>query len=677
MRQPKTTLPAGSVQNGCLLCGRGILLTGNEGEALMISWRDDYLWAGLILLCINLVHFAQQKKLRDQNTILFFRMIYLGMLVCVLGIFMSAVQTQKIQAGRLPVLLAVTCVYAIYALLPYEVLCFIVTRLEYSAAQRRRVERIGMIPVAVAAGLVLLNIPFAFLASISDSGLIQIGVLYPYYVNGILLYYLFDCSYLWAYRKDLGGQNWKPLMEACAIMVIGVFSQYYLHIHMFFGLSAAVSVSILHLTLKNPHAYMNPGTQTFNAQYFEIWIAERLGAPRRGNLVAVEICHLDQIARLYDTGVSAGLAGKVAELLGELSPNPYVFQISPSRFVVWTTTEARANQLLQQSAERFAYPFLIDGISIRCSAVIAQISLERQLSSTGKVSAYLDFCLQQADCREDIHVIHDSPALQTRFDYEVEVERYLEEALEQDLFQVWYQPVYSVERKCFVALEALSRLQHPKLGWIPPELFIRLAGRAGLLTQIMPRQLRKICQFAQNHQEIFPTIQNIKINLSPQELADAGYCHELLAIIRESGLSPAWFQFEVTESTATQYTDDLKRCIQQLQRAGVKLCLDDFGSGYANLNTVLRLPFSVIKLDRSLLFGLCENQAVAAFYENIVSILKQMGFTVIAEGVETQEEVRCLSSWGVDQIQGYYFSKPQPQEQLIKLLQMQTSDQRS
>ena len=192
----------------------------------------------------------------------------------------------------------------------------------------------------------------------------------------------------------------------------------------------------------------------------------------------------------------------------------------------------------------------------------------------------------------------------------------------------------------------------------------------------MPRQLRKICQFAQNHQEIFPTIQNIKINLSPQELADAGYCHELLTIIRESGLSPAWFQFEVTESTATQYTDDLKRCIQQLQRAGVKLCLDDFGSGYANLNTVLRLPFSVIKLDRSLLFGLCENQAVAAFYENIVSILKQMGFTVIAEGVETQEEVRCLSSWGVDQIQGYYFSKPQPQEQLIKLLQMQTSDQR-
>ena len=130
----------------------------------------------------------------------------------------------------------------------------------------------------------------------------------------------------------------------------------------------------------------------------------------------------------------------------------------------------------------------------------------------------------------------------------------------------------------------------------------------------------------------------------------------------------------MTESTATQYTDDLKRCIQQLRRAGVKLCLDDFGSGYANLNAVLRLPFSVIKLDRSLLSGLCEDQAVAAFYGNTVSILKQLGFTVIAEGAETREEVRCLSSWGVDEIQGYYFSKPLPPERLAELLQTQDPD---
>ena len=669
MRRRKTAPGSWRSEDGRLRPGRG-----SEGEARMINWRDGNLWAGLILLCINLIHFAQQKKLRDQNTTVFFRMIYLGMLVCALEIFICAVQNQKVQAGRLPVLLAVTCVHAAYALLPYVVLCFITTRLEYSAPQRRRVERFGRIPAIAAAGLVLLNIPFPFLVSVSDGGLMQIGVLHPYYVNGILLYYLFDCSYLWAYRRELGGQDWKPLLEACAILVAGVVFQYYLHIYMVFGLSAAIAVSILHLTLKNPYAYLNPGTQTFHSRYFEIWIAERLDAPRRGNLVAVELCRLDQIARLYDAGTCTGLAAKAAELLWELSPNPYVFQLSPSRFAVWTTTEARADRLLQQSAERFAHPFQIEGISIRCPAVIAQISLEQPLSDAGKVSAYMDFCLQQADCRGDVRVVHDSPALQARFDYEVEVERYLKEALERDLFQVWYQPVYSVERRRFVALEALSRLHHPKLGWLPPELLIRLAGHAGLLTQIMPRQLRKICRFVQDHPEILQTIQDIKINLSPQELADAGYCRELLAIIRESGLSPERFQFEVTESTATQYTDDLKRCIQQLRRAGVKLCLDDFGSGYANLNAVLRLPFSVIKLDRSLLSGLCEDQAVAAFYGNTVSILKQLGFTVIAEGAETREEVRCLSSWGVDQIQGYYFSKPLPPERLAELLQTQDPD---
>ena len=634
----------------------------------MINWRDGNLWAGLILLCINLIHFAQQKKLRDQNTTVFFRMIYLGMLVCALEIFICAVQNQKVQAGRLPVLLAVTCVYAAYALLPYVVLCFITTRLEYSAPQRRRVERFGRIPAIAAAGLVLLNIPFPFLVSVSDGGLVQIGVLHPYYVNGILLYYLFDCSYLWAYRRELGGQDWKPLLEACAILVVGVVFQYYLHIYMVFGLSAAIAVSILHLTLKNPHAYLNPGTQTFHFRYFEIWIAERLDAPRRGNLVAVELCRLDQIARLYDAGTCTGLAAKAAELLWELSPNPYVFQLSPSRFAVWTTTEARADRLLQQSAERFAHPFQIEGISIRCPAVIAQISLERPLSDAGKVSAYMDFCLQQADCRGDVRVVHDSPALQARFDYEVEVERYLKEALEQDLFQVWYQPIYSMERKGYVSLEGLSRLKHPALGWISPELFIKIAVKNGWSTKITQLQLEKVCRFIKDNESALQGIHNIKINLSPCELLETGYCEKLLAIIRENAIPFSRIQFEITETTATQYTKETFDFIKTLQMAGVGLCLDDFGSGYANLNTVLRLPYSTVKIDRSLLKGICDSPQKADFYKDLFGIIKKQGFSVVAEGVETEPEAKLLSGWNIDLFQGYYFSKPLPEEELIPLL---------
>ena len=102
--------------------------------------------------------------------------------------------------------------------------------------------------------------------------------------------------------------------------------------------------------------------------------------------------------------------------------------------------------------------------------------------------------------------------------------------------------------------------------------------------------------------------------------------------------------------------------------AGIGLCLDDFGSGYANLNSVLKLPFSVIKMDRSLLSDICTDEKAAALYRNTVSVLRNMGYTVVAEGVETLAELELLSSWGVDMIQGFYFSPPVSRSKLLELL---------
>lgn len=107
---------------------------------------------------------------------------------------------------------------------------------------------------------------------------------------------------------------------------------------------------------------------------------------------------------------------------------------------------------------------------------------------------------------------------------------------------------------------------------------------------------------------------------------------------------------------------------ESLQTAGIGLCLDDFGSGYANLNTVMQLPFSVIKLDRSLLFHICTDKNAALFYQSIVSAFCRLGYRIVAEGVETQEEMELLRSWNVDMIQGYYFSRPLPPDDLLRLL---------
>lgn len=121
-------------------------------------------------------------------------------------------------------------------------------------------------------------------------------------------------------------------------------------------------------------------------------------------------------------------------------------------------------------------------------------------------------------------------------------------------------------------------------------------------------------------------------------------------MVKEFDLCGSYFQFEITETVATDYSEKLFEIVQLLGDEGIEICLDDFGSGYANLNTVLKLPFSAIKLDRSLLQGVEDDPQIAQFYQNIVSVLQSIGYSVIAEGVETEEELKLVSKWGVNMV---------------------------
>ena len=181
----------------------------------------------------------------------------------------------------------------------------------------------------------------------------------------------------------------------------------------------------------------------------------------------------------------------------------------------------------------------------------------------------------------------------------------------------------------------------------------------------MPQQIRKICRFLQTHAVELSGIETIKINLSPVELVKEGYCEQLIEIIRSYDIPMEMFQFEVTETDATEYTKELEHCIEILQKNGIRLCLDDFGSGYANLSNILQLPFSVVKMDRSLLQGICENETSAIFYHSMIDILHSIGYQIVSEGVETEKEAELLADWNVDMIQGYYYAKPQSAESVL------------
>ena len=298
-----------------------------------------------------------------------------------------------------------------------------------------------------------------------------------------------------------------------------------------------------------------------------------------------------------------------------------------------------------------------------------------KLGTGGLVLDYAEYLESLAARSGGTEVIQNDRKNRDSFYYNKQVEQFLHRAIDEDLFEVYYQPVYSLHQQRFVTLEALSRLRHPTLGWISPDIFIRLAEKNHLISQITELQLRRVCRFLRENPALRASIANVKINLSPLDLIHSDGGSHLIRILDEYGLPYSCFQFEITETVATEYSASLTRVAESFQAAGIGLCLDDFGSGYANLNTVMQLPFSVIKLDRSLLFHICTDKNAALFYQSIVSAFCRLGYRIIAEGVETQEEMELLRSWNVDMIQGYYFSRPLPPGELLRLLTEEAVEQ--
>lgn len=218
---------------------------------MFTDWHNSFLWVGLILQCFNLTHFIQQRKLRDRNTLLFYQLMFLGIVVCLLGLVLKAFQDKRIPLSEFTVTGLATCIYLAQIMLPGTLLRFITSRLRYSAA-RRRIELVSRLLTLCGTALVILNIPFVLISYVSESGRLENGPLFRLYVLYMLAYYLLDLGYVWYRRQELGIHNRRAMTEACVCAIIGLIFQHFLHAQLFFGFTLAVAVTFLYLTLKTP-----------------------------------------------------------------------------------------------------------------------------------------------------------------------------------------------------------------------------------------------------------------------------------------------------------------------------------------------------------------------------------------------------------------------------------------
>jgi EAL domain-containing protein (putative c-di-GMP-specific phosphodiesterase class I) len=242
------------------------------------------------------------------------------------------------------------------------------------------------------------------------------------------------------------------------------------------------------------------------------------------------------------------------------------------------------------------------------------------------------------------------------------------DALKDDRVEVFYQPIYSVEKGHFSSAEALVRIRDVDGSIVPPGQFISVAEETGLIDQLGERVFEKVCQFIQRERIWKFEIEYIEVNLSVRQCEARALAGKYQAIMEQYDIKPSMINLEVTESASIRRRNVLIQNMEKLIEYGVSFSLDDFGNGESNLNYIVDMPVEIVKFDRDMTKSYFDNSKGRLVMETVTRMILNLGLKIVSEGVETEEQLETMKQLGVQYIQGFYFSKPLPQDEFIRFV---------
>lgn len=333
------------------------------------------------------------------------------------------------------------------------------------------------------------------------------------------------------------------------------------------------------------------------------------------------------------------------------------------------STAQKAVKVARKIHEKISEPFSLSGNSIFITLNIGIASFESEYSSPEEILRDADIAMHHAKETGSGAAIFDT-ALRARFLDRIKLESDLRFAIERKELSMHYQPLIALKDGEIIGFEALLRWQHASRGSISPAEFIPIAEDSGLIIPITTWILEQTCTQIAKWRLLAPNYNDliVSVNISGKHLVHESLIDDVEKSLTAAGLPPAALKLEITESAAMENAERTIQILNRLKELGVMLSIDDFGTGYSSLSHLHRLPFDTLKIDRSFVYSVGEKGENSEILQTIISLAKNLKMRVIAEGIETENQLALLQNLGCDYGQGYLMSKPMPAEVMDKLL---------
>ena len=414
-------------------------------------------------------------------------------------------------------------------------------------------------------------------------------------------------------------------------------------------------------------------------------LQDRLGqavaaAQRTGRAVWVMLIDLDRFKFVNDSmGHKAGdvlLMTVAARLRGALRDADTVARLSGDEFVVLLCEpeeQPLSADIIARLMEAVAQPVML-GIKeffVTCSIGVAAYPLDG--TPADSLIEMADIAMYRAKKLGRNTFQFYTPAMNEEASERLRIEGALRSALERNEFVLHYQPQVDLRSGRIVGMEALIRWQHPEMGMVAPDRFIGVAEETGLIVPIGAWVLRTACRQARAWHDGGLGALRVAVNLSARQFGAASLLGELRSVLAQTGLPAACLEIELTESLFMSDVGEAVELLHAMKALGVKLAIDDFGTGYSSLSYLSRFPIDVLKIDRSFVAAIARDSNDGAIVNSIINLAHNLKLAVVAEGVETADQLDYLRRHDCDQMQGYHFSKPLPADQFEALVRRQAA----
>ena len=493
------------------------------------------------------------------------------------------------------------------------------------------------------------------------------GVLLIYAIG--TLYLLLTAVFTIVYRKIIGKFKLRCVELFVAITIIHVLIQFYYPKLLVEGFGEALCLFVKYINVHKPDTLIEARLGTYNRKAFMEKSRMYFTLKIPFHVISISIKDSDYLEKVFGVENMSRLEVDIARYLNIKAINYDIYRISEYMFYI-VVREAESSEI-RNITETIDYEcdrsWNVGEVEIPVILNICVVNCLEDVIDINELFTCTSYFAKEYQSRDN-HIIYASDYEAFKGKRKSKVKNAIGKAIKNKSFQVYYQPIYSTVNGEINSAEALVRLNDDELGFISPEEFIPVAEEDGSIVEIDDFVLEEVCKFIKDNDIQKMGIKYIEVNVSVVECMKRDMAKRVAEKIKKYGLEPEQINIEITETATVNSPQMLEVNMSRLVDGGTQFSLDDYGTGYSNINYLIDLPFHLIKIDKNIIWSSFNNVRAGIALDSSIQMIKKLGFHIVAEGVESQEQADKLIEMGCEYLQGYYYSKPLSKDKFLEYI---------